>query len=92
MKKIIPLFLLLITFYSCTPMKSSPKEEKHQLELTLHEVQTNLDDLRHDLNCFHTEMQIIDGKIKRQESTVQAMPLFLRYFSWKKRKLQGKRK
>ncbi|MBN2480052.1 MAG: LysM peptidoglycan-binding domain-containing protein [Parachlamydiales bacterium] len=56
---------------SCTPMKSSPKEEKHQMELTLHELQTNLDDLRHDLNCFQTELQIIDGKIKHQEDATQ---------------------
>ena len=56
---------------SCTPMKSSPKEEKHQLELTLHELQTNLDDLRHDINCFQTELQILDGKIKNQEDINQ---------------------
>jgi len=70
-KNLILLFLIPLVFISCSPMKSSPKEEKHQMELTLHEVQTNLDDLRHDLNCFHTEMQITDGKIKHQEDTLQ---------------------
>jgi LysM repeat protein len=70
-KKIIILLSTSLFFISCSPMKSSPKEEKHQMELTLHEVQTNLDDLRHDLNCFNTEMQIIDGKIKHQEDAVQ---------------------
>lgn len=63
--------ILPIYFSSCSPMKASPKEEKHQMELTLHEVQTNLDDLRHDLNSFHTEMQIIDGKVKHQEDATQ---------------------
>lgn len=63
------LFLLLPLLYmSCSPLKSSPSEEKHQLELTLHQIQTNLDDLRHDLNCFQTELQIIDGKVKYQEN------------------------
>jgi len=71
MKKIKILIPLVLLFSACSPMKSSPKEEKHQLELTLHEVQTNLDDLRHDLNCFHTEMQIINGKIKHQEDATQ---------------------
>ena len=52
-KNLILLFFIPLFFSSCSPMKSSPKEEKHQMELTLHEVQTNLDDLRHDLNCFH---------------------------------------
>lgn len=71
MKKLVLLVSVLSFFASCSPMKSSPKEEKHQMELTLHEVQTNLDDLRHDLNCFHTEMQILDGKIKHQEDALQ---------------------
>lgn len=38
------------------------------MELTIHEVRTNLDDLRHDLNCYQTELQIVDGKIKHQEN------------------------
>lgn len=58
---------------SCSPLRSSPNDEKHQLELTLHEVQTNLDDLRHDINCFHTEMQILDGRIKYFENTLASL-------------------
>ena len=75
MKKIICMafFSLILISQGCSPLKSSPKEEKHQMELTLHEVQTNLDDLRHDLNCFQTEMQIIDGKIKHQEKSLTSL-------------------
>lgn len=58
---------------SCSPLKSSPNDEKHQLELTLHEVQTNLDDLRHDINCFQTELQIVDGRIKYYENSLAAL-------------------
>lgn len=61
---------LIILGASCTPLKSSPNDEKHQLELTLHEVQTNLDDVRHDINCFQTEIQILDGRIKYYENTL----------------------
>jgi LysM repeat protein len=57
----------------CSPLKTSPHDEKHQLELTLHEVQTNLDDLRHDINCFQTEMQILDGRIRYYENTLAAL-------------------
>ena len=72
MKRITIIFFAIFAILNaCSPMKSSPKEEKHQLELTLHEVQTNLDDLKHDINCFQTEMQIIDGKIKHQEDALQ---------------------
>lgn len=62
---------LIVT--SCSPLKSSPNDEKHQLELTLHEVQTNLDDLRHDINCFQTELQILDGRIKYYENTLASL-------------------
>lgn len=58
---------------SCSPLKTSPHDEKHQLELTLHEVQTNLDDLRHDINCFQAEMQILDGRIKYYEHALASL-------------------
>ncbi len=58
---------------SCTPIKTSPKDEKHQMELTLHEVQTNVDDFRHDLNCFKTDLQILEGKIRNQENQVESV-------------------
>lgn len=71
----IPLLclLLLFGFSSCSPLRSSPNDEKHQLELTLHEVQTNLDDLKHDINCFQTELQILDGRIKYSENTLSSL-------------------
>lgn len=58
---------------SCSPLKTSANDERHQLELTLHEVQTNLDDLRHDINCFQTELQILDGRIKYYENTLSTL-------------------
>lgn len=62
--------LALTALSSCSPLRSSPNDEKHQLELTLHEVKTTLDDLRHDINCFQTELQILDGRIKYYENTL----------------------
>lgn len=68
-------FALALSFFigSCSPIKTSSKDEKLQLELTLHEVQTNLDDLRHDLNCFKTDFQIIEGKIGNQENQIEGV-------------------
>lgn len=63
----------LVLAAGCSPLKSSPHDEKHQLELTLHEVQTNLDDLRHDINCFQTELQILDGRIKYNENALTTL-------------------
>src|SRR5271170_1213573 len=58
---------------SCAPLRNSPHDEKHQWELKLHEVQTNLDDLRHDINCFQTELQILDGRIKYYENALASL-------------------
>lgn len=76
MKKLLRLawplytFFMLLLFSACSPLKSSPHEQKHQIELTLHEMQTNLDDLRHDIQCYQTEFQILDEKIKHCEDTL----------------------
>src|SRR3989338_4300389 len=66
-------FILFLGLSSCSPLKSSPNDEKHQLELTLHEIRTYLDDLRHDINCFQTELQILDGRIKYSENTLASL-------------------
>jgi LysM repeat protein len=58
---------------SCSPLRTSPHDEKHQWELKLHEVLTNLDDLKHDINCFQTEMQILDGRIKYYENALASL-------------------
>lgn len=69
-----PLMVIAILFTaSCSPLKSSPKEEKHQLELTLHNLQTHLDDQQRDLNCFQTELQILDGRIKYYENALTTL-------------------
>src|SRR3989344_6054935 len=67
----LPLFLLVLA--GCSPLRTSPHDEHHQWELTVHEVQTNLDDLRHDINCFQTELQILDGRIKYFENALTAL-------------------
>jgi LysM repeat protein len=72
-RAVIGCIALLLSVAGCSPLKSSPNDEKHQLELTLHEVQTNLDDLRHDINCFQTELQILDGRIKYYENTLSSL-------------------
>ena len=64
---------IILCFYSCSPIKSSPEEETHKNELTLHELQTNVDDSRHDLNCFKTELEIIDSKIKHIDNIITSL-------------------
>jgi LysM repeat protein len=63
----------LLALGACSPLKTSQHDEKHQLELTLHEVQISLDDLRHQINCFQSELQIIDGRIKYNENALASL-------------------
>lgn len=66
-------FILSLVGVACSPLRTSPHDEKHRLELTMHEVQTNLDDVRHDINCFQTELQIIEGRIKYFENALASL-------------------
>jgi len=72
--KIVLNFALVAAFMlACSPLKSSPKEEPHQIELTLHEVQTSIDDLKHDLHCLQAQLQIMDDRIKEQDNALTSM-------------------
>lgn len=62
-----------LSLAGCAPSMSSPNDVAHQLELSVHQVQTNLDDLRHDINCFQTELQILDGRIKYNENALASL-------------------
>jgi LysM repeat protein len=63
----------LLFLGSCSPLRTSPHDDKHQWELKLHEVQTNMEDLRHDTNCFQTELQILEGRIKYNENAIATL-------------------
>ncbi len=67
------LFFFLLLFVSCSPLKNSLTDDKHSWELKLQEVVTNLDDLKHDMNCFQTEIQILDGRIKYYENALAVL-------------------
>lgn len=74
MKKALLVFLSsFFVCTSCTPLTSSVDEKKHQEELTLHEIQTNVDDLRHDINRYQTEQSISDDKIRYQEKSLSSL-------------------
>jgi len=72
-KQVCTILFPLLFCASCSPLLTSPHDEKHQWELKLHEVQTNLDDLKHDINCFQTEIQILDGRIKYYENALATL-------------------
>lgn len=53
----------------CTSL-SSPKEERHKTELSLHKLRTEVEDLKHDLNTSDIELHILEGKLIDQEETI----------------------
>ena len=70
-----PLVLILpaILLTGCTAVNSSSKDSKHQMELTLHKVRTDVEDLRHDLNTYEIEHHVLEGKLIDQERIITTL-------------------
>ncbi|MCB1107586.1 MAG: LysM peptidoglycan-binding domain-containing protein [Chlamydiia bacterium] len=71
MKKSFLLFPLLI-LTGCGSISSS-KGEKHQMELSLHKVRTEVEDIKHDLNTYEIEHHVIEGKLIDQEQVIATL-------------------
>ncbi|GAB5411549.1 MAG: hypothetical protein ChlgKO_06630 [Chlamydiales bacterium] len=68
-KKLIRLLpIILLALPSCAALNSSPKEEKHQLELTLTKLRSDIEELRTELNSSEMKQHILEGKIANQEN------------------------
>lgn len=70
MKKL--LFLPLILLTGCASLSSS-KGEKHQMELSLHKVRTEVEEIKHDLNTYEIEHHVLEGKLIDQEQTISLL-------------------
>jgi len=70
MKKFLILPLILLS--GCASLSSS-KGEKHQMELSLHKVRTEVEDIKHDLNTYEIEHHVLEGKLIDQEQTISAL-------------------
>lgn len=68
---LLPSFLILST--SCTSINSSPKEEKHRMEMTLQRMKTDIEDLKHDLNTFEIEHHVFEGRLSDQDHTLATL-------------------
>lgn len=72
MKKQCLLLLPAIFLTGCGSMSSS-KGEKHQMELSLHKVRTEVEDIKHELNTYEIEHHVIEGKLIDQEQTIASL-------------------
>ena len=66
------LFLVCIALAGCGSMGSS-RSDKHQMELSLHKVRTEVEDIKHDLNTYEIEHHVIEGKLIDQEQTIATL-------------------
>lgn len=66
------LLLPAIFLTGCGSMSSS-KGEKHQMELSLHKVRTEVEDIKHELNTYEIEHHVIEGKLIDQEQTISSL-------------------
>lgn len=71
MKK-LSFFLLPLVIAGCGSLNSS-RGEKHQMELSLHKVRTEVEEIKHDLNTYEIEHHVLEGKLIDQEQTIQAL-------------------
>lgn len=65
--------LLPLILPSCAALNSSPKEEKHQLELTLTKLRSDIEELRTELNSGEMKQHILEGKISNQENQLASI-------------------
>ena len=73
LKNLIFIFFIIVGLTSCSMMGSSPKEEKHQLELTLHRIRTDLEEIKHDMTSSEMQIQILEGKIVAGDDLIAAV-------------------
>ncbi len=67
------LLALPTLFVGCTSLSSSSKTEQHQMELSLHKVRTELEDIKHNLNSYEVEHNVLEGKLIAQEQVLAAL-------------------
>ena len=71
MKFFIPLICLPFLF-GCGA-RSSSKSEKHQMEMNLHKVRIDVDEIKHDLNTYEIEHHVLEGKLIDQEQNIASL-------------------
>jgi LysM repeat protein len=75
MKKRKLLFLLLLSSFGMGGCYESSvsREENAAVDVTLQQVETRLDDSKHEVHCLQTDLQILDSRIKQLETSVASL-------------------
>lgn len=99
--------VLSLTLASCTAVNSSSRAEKQQVEISLHKMRTEVEELRHDLNTQQMQLGIYEGKLvhiddniaalkadasEKQKSTLEEIEYHIDTIEKKLEKFEGKQK
>ena len=68
--KILALSFCTLLLLSGCAISSSSKSDKHQMEMSLHKVRTEVEEIKHDLNTYEIEHHVLEGKLIDQEQTI----------------------
>ena len=72
MRRIVIMFPLVFVLTGCS-LTSTPKEERHKIEMSLHKVRTDIEEIKHDCNTAEIELHILEGKVIDQEAAISSV-------------------
>ncbi len=69
MKRLFPLISFLLT--ACAGNNSNARD--YQLEVTLHKIRADIEEIKHDLHTHQMELSVLEGKVLNSEDAFLAM-------------------
>jgi len=64
-------FILFFTLFSSCSFQSSPSNDpQHKLEFAIHNIKTQVEELRQELNSHQMDLHILEGKFLNQDSSL----------------------
>lgn len=68
--------IILAAASSCTSINSSSgKGEKQQIEVSLHKLRTDIEELKHDLNTQQMQLGIYEGKLVHVDDVIDSLKI-----------------
>ena len=70
--KLLSMIALAVILSSCGSI-SSTKNDKHQMELSIHNVRREVEEVKHELNTYEIEHHVIEGKLIDQDQSLKTL-------------------
>lgn len=68
-----PFLILASLLTSCVGSGQMPKTEHYQMEMTLHKIRADIEEIKHDLHTHQMELSVLEGKVLNNEDAFLAM-------------------